>query len=330
MTNFLDVQHLSKSYAVATSGVIFKKDVSLAAVRDVSFSLGKGETLGVVGESGCGKSTVGRLLLGMLAPSSGQILLEGEPVSSKRDAAWRSQRLRMQMIYQDPLSYLDRRIPVGRQVIEPLDIHFSEMTKAEKESKAKELFSTVGLRHDLFDHYPHELSGGQRQRVVIARALILNPELIVCDEPISALDVSVGAQVINLMKEIQAERKLTYVFISHDLKSVRQISTHVAVMYLGQIVEYGRPDDVFHNPLHPYTQALVASVPSIEKRMAALPPLLSGDLPSPMNLPSGCSFHPRCSFATDRCRIESPQKIHQTTGRMVTCHLVKAVGDKTE
>lgn len=266
MTSFLTVQGLTKHFNVRSGAGLFAPKVPLRAVDDVSFSVKRGETLGIVGESGCGKSTTGRLVLGMMAPTSGSILLDGTPVQTRHNAVWRAQRQRMQIVYQDPLSFLDRRLPIGRQVMEPLVVHGVGTSTAERREKAQALLSTVGLRPDQFASYPHELSGGQRQRVILARALVLDPDLLVCDEPVSALDVSVGAQVVNLLKDVQASRGLTYLFISHDLKIVRQIADRVIVMYLGRIMEEAAAEELFRHPLHPYTQALMAAVPSVKPR----------------------------------------------------------------
>ncbi|UVK49668.1 ATP-binding cassette domain-containing protein (plasmid) [Mesorhizobium sp. AR02] len=319
MTSFLTVQGLTKHFSVRSRAGPFSPKVPLKAVDDVSFSLKRGETLGVVGESGCGKSTTGRLVLGMMAPTRGSILLDGMPVQTRRDAVWRAQRQRMQMVYQDPLSFLDRRLPIGRQVMEPLVVHGVGSSMAERREKTQALLSTVGLRPDQFASYPHELSGGQRQRVILARALVLDPDLLVCDEPVSALDVSVGAQVVNLLKDVQASRGLTYLFISHDLKIVRQIADRVIVMYLGRIMEEAAATELFRNPLHPYTQALLSAVPSLkpqpQRRL-----IIQGDPPNPMEVPNGCVLHPRCPRASTLCQTERPELRIVAPNRSVACH----------
>ncbi|RWD43458.1 ABC transporter ATP-binding protein [Mesorhizobium sp.] len=319
MTAFLTVQGLTKHFNVRAGGSLFSPKVTLTAVDDVSFSLKRGKTLGVVGESGCGKSTTGRLVLGMMAPTRGSILLDGTPVQTRRDAVWRAQRQRMQMVYQDPLSFLDRRLPIGRQVMEPLVVHGVGSSMAERREKTQALLSTVGLRPDQFASFPHELSGGQRQRVILARALVLDPHLLVCDEPVSALDVSVGAQVVNLLKDVQASRGLTYLFISHDLKIVRQIADRVIVMYLGRIMEEAAAKELFQHPLHPYTQALISAVPSLKPRPQR-DLMIHGDPPNPMEVPNGCVFHPRCPLASTLCQTKRPELRMIAPNRSVACH----------
>ncbi|MBY5720923.1 ABC transporter ATP-binding protein [Rhizobium leguminosarum] len=319
MTEFLNVTGLTKHFDVKSPGRFFSRKLPLKAVDDVSFSVGQGETLGIVGESGCGKTTTGRLVLGMMKPTSGTVALQGEMVRTKHDAVWRKQRRRMQMVYQDPLSFLDRRLPIGRQVIEPLTIHDVGSSMAARQEKVRELLSIVGIRPDQFDAYPHELSGGQRQRVILARALVLDPALLVCDEPVSALDVSVAAQVINLLKDVQSDRGLTYLFISHDLKIVRQVADRVMVMYLGKVMETATTAELFREPLHPYTHALMGAIPSVKPRSTPrFVPL--GDPPDPTEVPSGCVFNPRCRFATDLCRNERPEFRAITNARSVACH----------
>ena len=317
MSALLEVRDLARQYPVALAG---GRRRLLHAVDGVSFSLMAGRTLGIVGESGCGKSTTAKLVLGLLPATRGTIRFEGEPVGAQRDRAWRALRQRMQMVPQDPLAALDRRLPVGEQVVEPLAIHALEVNVEARREKALALFEAVGLRRDLFARYPHELSGGQRQRVVLARALVLNPGLLVCDEPISALDVSVAAQVINLLQDLQARFGTAYLFISHDLKVVRQIADEVAVMYLGRIVEQGPPEALFHAPAHPYTQALVSAVPTA-LRGTRERIILQGDPPNPVDRPAGCAFHPRCPRAVARCREEQPALRPSADGRLAACHL---------
>lgn len=321
MSALLNVHDIRKHYSVRGDG-IFAGSRTLKAVDGVSLTLERNRTLGIVGESGCGKSTTAHLIMGTVGVTSGAVTFEGKPVTARFDRQWREQRRRLQMVYQNPLGALDRRLPVGSQIIEPLAIH-NIGSKAERRGRADELFEAVGLRRDLWDRYPHELSGGQRQRVVIARALILNPSLIVCDEPVSALDVSVAAQIVSLLLSMQDRFGVSFLFISHDLKIVRQISQEVAVMYLGRVVEKGDPDQLFHSPVHPYTQALVSAVPTPGRRSRDRI-LLRGDPPNPVNVPSGCAFHPRCSFATDICRQERPELVSGPDGRVVACHHVEA------
>jgi len=298
--------------------------VEVRAVDGVSLQVERGRTLGLVGESGSGKSTTGRLVLGLERPDEGDVLFDGAPLPSPGSAAWRRQRARMQMIFQDPLGALDRRLPISSQVREPLDIH--DIGKpAEREERAAEILRSVGLRPDHGRRYPHELSGGQRQRAVIARALATGPDLLVCDEPVSALDVSIQAQVVNLLLDLQAEFGLALLFISHDLKVVRQLSHRVAVMYLGRIVEEGDVDLLFASPAHPYTQALLSAMPSPGRRARGGRPriVLPGDPPNPAARPEGCAFHPRCPAAFARCRAESPDLSSLPDGRLVACHLAE-------
>jgi peptide/nickel transport system ATP-binding protein len=324
MTALLEVHDLARHYSVRVPGGLWRKKGLLRAVDGVSFQLEKGKTLGLVGESGCGKSTMARLVLGLLPPTEGDVRFDGTPISSQRDPAWRALRRRMQMVYQDPLGALDRRLPVLTQVTEPLVV-FRQGSVQEQATQARELMTAVGLTPNLFDRYPHELSGGQRQRVVLARALILNPSLLVCDEPISALDVSIQAQVINLLRDMQARFGLAYLFISHDLKAVRQMSDEVAVMYLGRIVEQGEPAALFRRPAHPYTQALISAIPSPWRRDASPRIVLQGDPPNPINVPTGCPFHPRCVSAMAVCRIHQPPLVAVGDGRRAACHLLATV-----
>jgi peptide/nickel transport system ATP-binding protein len=320
----LEVRDLERHYDVRTGRGLWGSTSRLHAVRGVSFSVAPGKTLGLVGESGCGKSTTARLVLGILPTSSGEIFFEGAKLSANRDSEWRALRRRMQMIYQDPLGALDRRLPVIQQVTEPLTV-FQLGTLSERREQAQELMAAVGLTTHVFNRYPHELSGGQRQRVVLARALILRPSLLVCDEPISALDVSIQAQVINLLRDMQERFSLTFLFISHDLKVVRQVSDEVAVMYLGCVVEQGLPEDLFHRPLHPYTQALVSAIPSRMRRDNSIPRIvLQGDPPNPLNVPMGCAFHPRCKSAVSVCSEQKPELVDVSSSRKVACHLVGA------
>ena len=320
MTSLLRVNQLCKAYLINKSSGWFGHKQTLHAVDGVSFELSAGETLGLVGESGCGKSTTAKLVLGLLAPSSGEIVFDDQPVHAQKNATWRAARKQMQMVYQDPLGALDRRLRVIDQVIEPLDIQ-NILDRVSRREAALAIMTAVGLSQNLFERYPHELSGGQRQRVVLARALILKPKLIVCDEPISALDVSIQAQVINLLQDIQKQMNLAMLFISHDLKVVNHICDRVAVMYLGKIVEQGPVTEVFTRPAHPYTQALLSAVASPFKPDATDRIILEGEPPNPVNRPSGCAFHPRCSKASEICKQASPRLGQITDAHQVSCHL---------
>lgn len=291
------------------------------AVDNVSLTVRRGETVGLVGESGCGKSTLARCLVRLYDISDGQLFFEGDDITGKSLAELRPLRRRLQMVFQDPSASLNPRRRVGDLVAEPLRIH-TRLSSAEITKRVAELFDLVGLLPDHVMRYPHEFSGGQRQRVGIARAIALNPDLVVLDEPVSALDVSVQAQIVNLLADLQEKLNLTYVFIAHDLSVVRQVSTRIAVMYLGSIVEEGPAEEVFSTPAHPYSQALISAVPIVEttpggtrKRI-----ILTGDVPSPLKPPSGCRFHPRCPVAQDRCRTERPQMRDYGPGRKVACH----------
>ncbi|MCJ2094545.1 ABC transporter ATP-binding protein [Methylobacterium sp. J-072] len=292
------------------------------AVDGVSLTVARGRTLGLVGESGSGKSTTGRLALGLEPPDAGTVLFEGVPLPRAATPDWRRLRARMQMIYQDPLGALDRRLPILEQVREPLDVHGIGEPKA-RDEKALALLRSVGLRPDQGRRYPHELSGGQRQRAVIARALAAGPRLLVCDEPVSALDVSIQAQVVNLLVDLQQELGLGLLFISHDLRVVRQISHRVAVMYLGRIVEEGEADLLLHDPAHPYTEALVSAAP-VPGRGARPRIVLQGAPPNPAARPPGCAFHPRCHAVQARCRVERPALLPMRDGRLAACHVAQA------
>jgi len=312
---------LVRRYAVRQG--VFGRVSDLRAVDGVSLTVERGRTLGLVGESGCGKSTTGRLVLGLEAPDRGSVAFEGMPMPPAGSVAWRALRARMQMVFQDTLGALDRRLPIGAQVAEPLQIHRIGAS-AEHAGRVEALLRAVGLRGDHATRYPHELSGGQRQRAVLARALATEPALLVCDEPISALDVSIQAQVMNLLVELQARFGMGMLFVSHDLRAVRQVSHRVAVMYLGRIVEEGEPDAVLHDPAHPYAQALVSALPHPGRAGKRI--VLQGDPPSPANRPSGCAFHPRCPVAAALCARESPMlKPRAADGRLVACHV--ASGD---
>jgi peptide/nickel transport system ATP-binding protein len=316
MSTLLEAQGLVRRYRQRQG--ILGGGRELRAVDGLSLTLERGRTLGLVGESGCGKSTTGRLLLGLEAPDEGELRFDGAPMPRPGSTDWRRLRARMQMVFQDPLGALDRRLPVGRQITEPLEIH----GHGNAASRLSELLDAVGLRAELAARYPHELSGGQRQRVVLARALATGPELLVCDEPISALDVSIQAQVMNLLVELQARLGLTMLFISHDLRAVRQVSHRIAVMYLGRIVEEGEPDALLRAPAHPYAQALVSAIPHPGRRGGRI--ILEGDPPDPSARPTGCAFHPRCAQALPRCAVEAPELRARADGRLVACHLEAA------
>ena len=302
---------------------IFRRQVgTVKAVDDVSFDIAEGETLGLVGESGCGKSTAGRTILRLYEPTAGAIELEGRDIARLEGGALRALRPRMQMIFQDPQASLDPRMTVGSIIAEPLDEH-ARLSRADRRARVLELMDAVGLNRRFANRYPHEFSGGQRQRIGIARALALNPKFIVCDEPIAALDVSIQAQVVNLLEDLQERFGLTYLFISHDLSMVRHLATRVAVMYLGRIVEIAPADALYRAPLHPYSEALISAVPSpdpeVEARRTRI--ILTGDVPSPVNPPPGCVFSTRCPKVFDRCRVVVPALLDKGEGRHVACHL---------
>ena len=295
------------------------------AVDDINLSIYRGETLGLVGESGCGKSTLGRMILRLNDATEGKIFFDGQDISSLKKEPLRQMRRHMQMIFQDPYSSLNPRMTVMEIIRSPLDA-FNIGTKEEREEKVVSLMERVGLGKQHLFRYPHEFSGGQRQRVVIAKALILKPEFVVADEPVSALDVSVRSQILNLMKELQKEFSFTCLFISHDLSVVKHISNRVAVMYLGQIVEITDKQELYENPCHPYTKALLSAIPIPDARVKIRRQILSGDVPSPYNPPSGCRFHTRCPMATERCRSQAPELYDIGGTHMVSCHLFDGGG----
>ncbi|MFP5196509.1 dipeptide ABC transporter ATP-binding protein [Alcaligenes faecalis] len=302
-----------------------KPKVNLRAVDGVSFTLNKGETLALVGESGCGKSTVARLLTGLYSLTRGEILFDGQSLKTMDKASQKAMRKRRQMIFQDPYASLNPRWRVGRIIAEPLVTH-TDMSRAQQDAKVAELLTQVGLNPSDAQRYPHQFSGGQRQRISIARALALQPEFIVCDEPTSALDVSVQAQVLNLMKDLQRELGLTYLFISHNLAVVHHVADRVGVMYLGRIVEIAPRDDLFAQPRHPYTRMLLGAIPDMSGAGKSRVPV-AGEVPNPLNPPSGCTFHPRCPLANDRCRREAPALL-QTGPQEVACHAVEEGRDQ--
>ncbi len=318
MSALLQARGLVRCYG--SQKTISKKSISVRAVDGVDLTLQAGETLGIVGESGSGKSTLGRMLLGIDPPTAGQVTFDGLPMPEIQSPAWRSLRAQMQFIYQDPLAALDRRWTIARQIGEPLEIH-GLVKGAALNERVADLMAKVGLRQDQGVRYPHELSGGQRQRVIIARALATSPRLLVCDEPVSALDVSIQAQVVNLLRDLQESHGIAMVFISHDLKVVRNICDRVAVMYLGRIVEEASSDEIFARPMHPYTKALVSSVPVPGKRLEGRI-LLKGEPPNPAQRPSGCAFHPRCAVAVQSCSAGVPTLETVAPSRRAACHLL--------
>ena len=312
----VEVKHLKQYFPITTG---FLKTTMLKAVDDVSFTIGKGETLGLVGESGCGKTTVGRSLLHLYKPTSGEISFDGMKITKKTLDEYHR---RAQMVFQDPYSSLNPRMTVGDIVAEPIDVHKLCKTRQERAERVQELLRTVGISGEQSTRYAHEFSGGQRQRIGIARALASNPEFIVCDEPVSALDVSIQAQVINMLEDLQDQLCLSYLFIAHDLSVVKHISNRVAVMYLGKMVELASSVELHHHPAHPYTVSLLSAVPMPDpnKARSSHRIVLQGDVPSPMNMPSGCAFRTRCRFATQRCAEECPQMREIAPGHFAACH----------
>jgi oligopeptide transport system ATP-binding protein len=317
----LEVKNLKMHFPV-TSGIIFQRAVAhIKAVDDITFQVRRGETLGLVGESGCGKTTTGRCILQLYRPTSGQILFEGQELTKLTTRQMRLMRRQMQVVFQDPFSSLNPRMTAGNIIGEPLVVHGLVKSKAEYKDRVGELLQNVGLNPYMADRFPHEFSGGQRQRIGVARALSVDPKFIVCDEPVSALDVSIQAQVINLLEDLQEQYNLTYLFIAHDLSVVRHISDRVAVMYLGRIVEIADRNDIYRNPLHPYTRALLSAVPIPDPVIDAQREriLLSGEVPSPLNPPSGCVFHPRCPIAIDDCSRVVPDLKEVEPGHWAAC-----------
>ncbi len=315
--NLLEVSNLTKFFNVGGGN-------SLKAVNDISFALKKGETLGLVGESGCGKSTAGRTILRLYEPTSGEVKFEGTNIYSLRGSQMKALRRNMQMIFQDPYASLNPRMTVTDIIGEALDVHKLVASRAERKKRVEELLDLVGLNPDHATRYPHEFSGGQRQRIGIARALAVDPKFIVCDEPISALDVSIQAQVVNLLMKLQKQFGLTYLFIAHDLAMVKHISDRVAVMYLGKMVELTTSEELYADPQHPYTKALLSAIPIPDPEIEASREriVLKGDIPSPIHPPSGCPFRTRCPAATEKCAKEAPEFVETKPGHWTACHYV--------
>jgi len=327
MTNnevLVKVENLTKHFPI-TRGIIVQREIgAVRAVDGISFEIKKGETLGLVGESGCGKSTTGRTIIQLHRATSGKVYYKGEDLTELKGEGLRKLRRNMQIIFQDPYASLNPRMTVGDIVGEPLEVHGIMRSRKARRERVQELLRLVGLNPYFINRYPHEFSGGQRQRIGVARALALQPEFIVCDEPISALDVSIQAQVVNLLEELQDKFDLTYLFIAHDLSMVRHISDRTAVMYLGKVVELTQREELYNNPLHPYTQALLSAVPVpdpvAERKRQRI--ILTGDVPSPANPPSGCYFHPRCPIAQQVCQEAAPEWREAVPDHWVACHLV--------
>jgi oligopeptide transport system ATP-binding protein len=323
----LDVKNLVMHFPL-TQGIIIQRKVgAVQAVDDISFSVRRGETLGLVGESGCGKSTTGRAILQLYKPTSGNVVFNGRDLTKLDSGEMRKMRRYLQMIFQDPYASLNPRMTVGSIIAEPMQIH-NLVSRDQRTRRVQELLETVGLNPYFANRYPHEFSGGQRQRIGVARALAASPDFIVCDEPVSALDVSIQAQIVNLLEDLQEQFNLTYLFIAHDLSVVKHISDRIAVMYLGKIVELAERDSLYADPLHPYTKALLSAVPIpdpiIEKRRERI--ILTGDVPSPINPPSGCHFHTRCPYAMPVCKEIDPIFADQGGGHFVACHLYPGSG----
>lgn len=325
MEKLIEVKNLKQYFPVSSNKMFEKKYVK--AVDDISFFINKGETFGLVGESGCGKTTTGRTILRLNKPTSGQIIYDGKDITNVNMKPYRK---KMQIVFQDPYASLDPRMTVGDIVGEAIDIHKLAKNKTERKEKIVSLLERVGLNSEHANRYPHEFSGGQRQRIGIARALAVNPEFIVCDEPISALDVSIQAQVVNMFEELQQELGLTYLFIAHDLSIVKHISDRIGVMYLGKIVELGTSNEIAFESLHPYTKSLISAIPIPDPEISRTRKriVLEGDVPSPVNPPSGCRFRTRCPYATELCAEKEPDFVEASPGHFVACHYYKEINDK--
>ena len=321
-TNLIEVTNLKKHFPIR-SGLLYRQTGNVYAVDGVSFNVKEGETLGIVGESGCGKSTLGRTLIRIYDPTEGEIIFSGKALCEYSRKELRTARKSIQMVFQDPYSSLNPKHTIGRIVSEPLRIH-TDLTPDQRQAEVIKILDLVGLNKRALEKYPHEFSGGQRQRVAIARAIILKPKLVIADEPVSALDVSIQSQILNLLQDIQEQLSLSYVFIAHDLAVVKYISHRIAVMYLGKIVEITDKDSLFRSPMHPYTQSLMNANPVLGEKKLRDRTLLTGDVPSPINPPDGCHFHPRCPYSTDLCKKERPVLQQVTTQsskeHMVACH----------
>ena len=323
MKKILEVKNLTKTFQV--NGGFLKKGKNLTAVDNVSFELMEGETLCLVGESGCGKSTLGRSILQIIKPTSGEVLFEGVDLCKLDEKKVRPYRKNLQMIFQDPYASLNPRMTIRELIGAPIRAFKLAASAEEFDKKIREVCSVVGISEDWLDKYPHEFSGGQRQRIVIARALILNPKFIVCDEPVSALDVSIRSQVLNLMKDLQAQFRFSYLFVSHDLSVVNYIGDRIAVMYLGEFVELADKKELFCNPLHPYTQALLSAIPVADVTYKRERNYLEGEVPSPVDPPSGCKFRTRCKYATDLCRTRKPEFRMVSEDHFAACHMQHCV-----
>lgn len=320
---FLKIENLVKRFPIH-GGLLGGEVAAVKAVQGVSFELKKGETLGLVGESGCGKSTLGRCIIRLIDTTSGSIIFKGQDITTLQGEGLRNLRRQMQIIFQDPFASLNPRMTIGSILEEPLIVHNLFNSQKERQDRVKQLLELVGLRPEALNRYPHEFSGGQRQRVGIARALAVEPELIVCDEPVSALDVSIQAQVINLLMDLQQKLGLTYIFIAHDLKVVEHVSTRVAVMYLGKIVELAESEQLYMHPQHPYTKALLSAIPVPDPNRKDERIILTGDVPSPVAPPPGCHFHPRCPSCIDICRTSEPTLEVKRPLHWASCHVASA------
>lgn len=318
----LEVKNLKKYFPVK-AGILRKTVAYVKAVDGVSFHINEGETLGLVGESGCGKSTTGHTILRLLEATGGEVIFDGKDILTLNKREMREARKDMQIIFQDPYASLNPRMTIGEIIAEPLIIHKLARNKEERREKVAWLMESVGLAADHMNRFPHEFSGGQRQRIGIARALAVNPRLIIADEPVSALDVSIQAQVINLLQDLQKKFSLTYLFIAHDLSVVKHISDRIGVMYLGKIVELADKDELFNNPLHPYTKALLSAIPIPDPEYKKERIILKGDVPNPVNPPQGCPFHPRCPMAKDICKQVAPELKDYGNGHFASCHLLE-------